>query len=164
MTLYIILLILFLLVILGMPLFAAILAVAMLGFYSSGIDLSVVAIELYRLADTPLLLALPLFTFAGYLLGESNTSHRLVRLAQALIGWVPNGLAIVAFAACAFFTAFTGASGVTIVALGALLYPALQQAGYREKFSLGLVTTPAVWDFYCLRHYHSLFMELLLSK
>jgi len=140
-TLYIILLILFLLVILGMPLFAAILAVAMLGFYSSGIDLSVVAIELYRIADTPLLLALPLFTFAGYLLGESNTSHRLVRLAQALIGWVPNGLAIVAFAACAFFTAFTGASGVTIVALGALLYPALQQAGYREKFSLGLVTT-----------------------
>jgi C4-dicarboxylate transporter DctM subunit len=140
-TSYIILLILFLLTILGMPLFAVILAVAMLGFYSSGIDLSVVAIELYRLADTPILLALPLFTFAGYLMGKSNTSHRLVRLTQALIGWVPNGLAIVAFAVCAFFTAFTGASGVTIVAVGALLYPALQEAGYREKFSLGLVTT-----------------------
>jgi len=129
------------LALLGAPLFSIILAAAMAGFYSNGIDLSVVAIELYRIADTPILLALPLFTFAGYLLGESNTSSRLVRLTQAFFGWMPGGLAIVAFIVCALFTAFTGASGVTIVAMGALLYPALKQAGYKDKFSLGLVTT-----------------------
>ena len=140
MTLFFVL-ILLLLAVLGAPLFAIILAVAMLGFYSTDIDLSAVIIELYRIADTPVLLALPLFTFAGYLLGESGTSARLVRLTRAFFGWMPGGLSIVAFVACAFFTAFTGASGVTIVALGAILYPALTQAGYGDKFSLGLVTT-----------------------
>jgi C4-dicarboxylate transporter DctM subunit len=126
---------------LGAPLFSIIIAAAMTGFYFAEINLSVLAIELYRIADTPILLALPLFTFAGYILGESNTSGRLVRLTQAFFGWMPGGLAIVAFIVCAFFTAFTGASGVTIVAMGALLYPALTQAGYKDKFSLGLVTT-----------------------
>ncbi len=126
---------------LGAPLFAVILAAAMLGFYSQGVDLSVIAIELYRISDTPLLMALPLFTFSGYLLSESGTSRRIVRLTRALLGWMPGGMAIVALVACALFTAFTGASGVTIVALGALLHPALKQAGYNEKFSLGLVTT-----------------------
>ena len=87
------------------------------------------------------LLAIPLFTLAGYLLGESGAPRRLVNLTRALFGWLPGSLAAVALLACAFFTAFTGASGVTIVALGALLYPALQQAGYEEKFNLGLITT-----------------------
>ncbi len=138
---FLVALILILLAFLGAPLFAVILAVAMLGFTFLGVDLSVIAIELYRITDTPVLLALPLFTFAGYLLGESRTSDRLVRLTRAFLGWLPGGLAIVAFVACAFFTAFTGASGVTIVALGALLLPALTQAGYQERFSLGLITT-----------------------
>ena len=137
----IILILLALLAILGAPLFTVILAVTMLGFYMAGVDLSVIAIEIYRLADTPLLMALPLFTFAGYLMGQSQTSQRLVRLTRVFIGWMPGGLAIVALVACALFTAFTGASGITLVALGALLYPALLQDGYREKFSLGLVTT-----------------------
>ena len=141
MILYISALILILLAILGTPLFVVILAVAMLGFHYQGVNLSVIAIEIFRIADTPVLLALPLFTFAGYLLGESRTSQRLVRLTRAFLGWMPGGLAIVAFVACAFFTAFTGASGVTIVALGALLYPALTEAGYRDKFSIGLVTS-----------------------
>ena len=141
MTGYLIAAILVVLALLGAPLFAIILAVAMAGFYFLGVDQSVIAIELYRIADTPVLLALPLFTFAGYLLGESRTSARLVRLTRAFLGWLPGGLAIVAFVACAFFTAFTGASGVTIVALGALLYPALVESGYGDKFSLGLVTT-----------------------
>ena len=141
MTPYIFALILILLAILGTPLFAIILAVGMLGFHFLDVNLSVIAIEIYRIADTPVLIALPLFTFAGYVLGESRTSHRIVRVAQAFLCWVPGGLAIVAFIACALFTAFTGASGVTIVALGALIYPALTQAGYREKFSLGLVTS-----------------------
>jgi tripartite ATP-independent transporter DctM subunit len=132
---------LILLALLGAPLFAVIAAGAMLGFYRADIDLSVVAIEFYRIAETPILLAIPLFTFAGYLLSESRAPQRLVRLTQALLGWLPGGLAVVALLACALFTAFTGASGVTIVALGALLYPALTQAGYGDNFSLGLVTT-----------------------
>lgn len=125
----------------GSPIFAVIAAGAMLGFYSGDTPLAVLGVELYRLVDTPLLLALPLFTFAGYLLGESRTSERLVRLAKAGLGWMPGGLPVVAFLTCAFLTAFTGASGVTIVALGAMLYPALKMAGYPDRFSLGLVTT-----------------------
>ena len=129
------------LALLGAPLFVIIGAMALWGFYSAEIDLSVVAIEFYRLAEMPILLAIPLFTFSGYLLSESNAPTRLVRLTQSIIGWMPGGLAIVALCVCALFTAFTGASGVTIVALGALLYPALMQAGYRENFNLGLITS-----------------------
>ncbi len=125
----------------GAPLFAIIAASAMLGFQSEEVDLSVMGIEIYRLAETPVLLAIPLFTFAGYLLGESQAPQRLVRVTNALLGWLRGGLAIVSLSACALFTAFTGASGVTIVALGALLYPALRQANYPARFSLGLVTT-----------------------
>jgi C4-dicarboxylate transporter, DctM subunit len=132
---------LLLLAALGAPLFAILLAITMIGFYYLGVDLSAIAVEIYRIADTPLLLALPLFTFAGYLMGQSNTSMRLVRLTRVFLGWMPGGLPIVVLVACALFTAFTGASGVTIVALGALLYPALMQDGYKDKFSLGLVTT-----------------------
>ena len=134
-------LLLALLALAGTPLFAVIAASAMLGFSGQEVDLQVMGIEIYRLAETPILLAIPLFTFAGYLLGESGTPARLVRLTQALLGWLSGGLAIVSLAACALFTAFTGASGVTIVALGALLYPALREARYPESFSLGLVTT-----------------------
>jgi C4-dicarboxylate transporter, DctM subunit len=132
---------LLLLSILRTPLFVVIAAGAMYGFYSEEIDLSVISIEIYRLAEMPVLLSIPLFTFAGYLLGESQASQRLVNLTRALLGWLPGGLAIVSIVACALFTAFTGASGVTIVALGALLYPALTKEGYSEKFSLGLLTS-----------------------
>ncbi len=125
----------------GAPLFAVIGAGALWGFYQADIDLSVVAIEFFRLAEMPVLVAIPLFTFAGYLLSESNAPHRLVRVSRALLGWMPGGLAFVALVSCAIFTAFTGASGVTIVALGALLYPALKESGYGDNFSLGLVTT-----------------------
>ncbi|NOX50158.1 MAG: TRAP transporter large permease subunit [Gammaproteobacteria bacterium] len=125
----------------GAPLFAVLMGAAMLGFYSADIDLAIIAIELYRLVDTPLLVALPLFTFSGYLLSEANTSTRLVNLMQSLFGFLPSGLAVVGFVVCAIFTALTGASGVTIVALGALLLPALKEAGFAEKFSLGLGTT-----------------------
>lgn len=130
-----------LLALLGAPLFAVIAAAALLAFYAQGTDLAVVAAEFYRLAEMPLLVAIPLFTFAGYLLSESQAPARLVRVSQALLGWLPGGLAVIALVTCALFTAFTGASGVTIVALGALLYPALLRAGYPERFALGLVTT-----------------------
>ena len=126
---------------LGAPLFAVIAAGALLGFYRADVDLSVVVIEMYRMVDTSALVAIPLFTFTGYLLSESRASSRLVRLTEAVIGWLPGGLAIVALATCAFFTALTGASGVTIIAIGALLYPALKRAGYGERFSLGLITS-----------------------
>lgn len=134
-------LLLLLLALVGTPLFVVIAAAALWGFYANGVDLSVVAIEIYRIAETPVLLAIPLFTFAGYLLSESQAPQRLMRLTQSLVGWVPGGLAIVSLGVCAVFTAFTGASGVTIIALGALIYPAMKEAGYPHNFSLGLVTT-----------------------
>lgn len=133
--------ILVLLAILGAPLFAVIATSAMLGFQRDDVDLMNMAIEIQSIGSLPFLAAIPLFTFAGYILSESNAPRRLVRLTGALIGWMPGGLAVVCIAACAFFTAFTGASGVTIIALGAILYPALQQDGYTDRFTLGLVTS-----------------------
>ncbi len=130
-----------LLAIFGAPLFVVIAASALLGYQKEGIDLMAIAVEILGIAGMPFLSAIPLFTFAGYLLSESNAPHRLVRLTGAVLGWMPGGLALVALAACAFFTAFTGASGVTIIALGAILYPALQKDGYPDDFNLGLVTT-----------------------
>jgi tripartite ATP-independent transporter DctM subunit len=130
-----------LLALLGAPLFAIIAAGALLSFVSLDPELGVaVPIEFFGLAEMPILLAIPLFTIAGYVLSESQAPSRLVRLSRAMLGWMPGGLAIVSIAACAFFTAFTGASGVTIIALGAVLYPALAEAGYDERFNLGLVT------------------------
>lgn len=124
----------------GAPLFAIIGALALYLFATADIDTSAVIIELYRIADTPTLIAIPLFTFAGYMLAESRSAQRLVNLAQAFFGWFRGGLALVVILTCAFFTAFTGASGVTIIALGGLLYPMLLKEQYPEKFSLGLVT------------------------
>lgn len=134
-------LVLILLALLGAPLFTVIAASAIWGFWQDDTDLMSMAINIYQVAEMPVLIAIPLFTFAGYLLSESKTPQRLVRITDAFLGWLPGGLAIVALTACALFTAFTGASGVTIVALGALLVPALGKAGYKEKFNLGLVTT-----------------------
>ena len=134
-------LLLVLLAVFGAPLFAVIAASAMLGYQKEGIDLMAMAIEVLGISQMPFLSAIPLFTFAGYLLSESNAPGRLVRHTGAVLGWMPGGLALVALGACAFFTAFTGASGVTIIALGAILYPALKEDGYPDNFNLGLVTT-----------------------
>ena len=109
----------------GTPLFAVIAMSAMVGYHSEEIDLMAFVIEILGLADMPFLSAIPLFTVAGYLLSESNAPKRLVRLTDALLGWMPCGLAVVSLFTCAFFTAFTGASGVTIIAMGAILYPCL---------------------------------------
>ncbi len=125
----------------GVPLFVVIAGGALWGYHQAGIDLQAIAIEVFGVAEMPILTAIPLFTFAGYLLSEGGAPARLVRVSQALLGWLPGGLAMISLAACAVFTAFTGASGVTIIALGALLYPALKQAGYPERFNLGLITT-----------------------
>ena len=136
----VVIIVLIALALLGAPLFSVIAAGALYGFYIADIDLQVIGIELYRIAETPLLMALPMFTFAGYILSASNTSQRMLNLIQSLVGWFPGGLVIFALIFSSIFTAFTGASGVTIVALGALLYPALKNAGYTKKFSLGMVT------------------------
>jgi len=133
--------ILILLALVGAPLFSLIGALALYLFTTSGGEAKFIIAELTRLADFPSLIAIPLFTFAGYILAESKAPQRLVNLSQALVGSIPGGLAVVSLVSCAIFTAFTGASGVTIVALGGLLLPILLKEGYPEKFSLGLMTT-----------------------
>ncbi|MBN2419372.1 MAG: TRAP transporter large permease subunit [Deltaproteobacteria bacterium] len=133
--------ILIMLALMGMPIFACILGAAMLGLYSEGINLVAIPIDILRLSSSPILMSIPLFTFAGYLLAEGETSHRLIRFSKSLLGWIPGGLGVVALVSCAFFTAVTGATGITIIALGGLLFPSLIKENYKENFSLGLVTT-----------------------
>lgn len=125
----------------GTPIFIIMSALALGAFHFAGGEGSAVAVEIYKLANAPTLLTIPLFTFAGYLMAESDSPKRLFRLAKASLGWLPGGVAIVSLVICAFFTAFTGASGVTIIALGGLLYPMLMDEGFSEKFSLGLITS-----------------------
>ncbi len=125
----------------GAPVFALIGALTLHLFRSSGIEASAAIIALNRLAEMPSLIAVPLFTFSGYVLAESKAPQRLVALAEAAVGWLPGGVAIAGLFTCALFTAFTGASGVTIIALGGLILPLLRRQGYPESFSLGLVTT-----------------------
>jgi len=132
-----------LLAILGAPLFAVIGALALLGFYTMGTDFSIIGIEFYKLTQQHILITIPLFTFAGYLMAEAKTADRFVRLARAALGWMPGGLAVVALMTCAFFGTFTGVSGVAIIAIGGLLFPVLIKELYPERFSLGLVTSSA---------------------
>jgi tripartite ATP-independent transporter DctM subunit len=129
------------LAVLGSPLFVVMAALALLSFHGAGVDPSVVIIEMSRLADTPMLLSLPLFILAGTILSESKAPVRLLDLSNVLLGWLPGGLAVIALVVCSVFTAFTGASGVTIFALGGLLFPAMLKDRYPEQFSLGLITT-----------------------
>ncbi|MBI5209120.1 MAG: TRAP transporter large permease [Elusimicrobia bacterium] len=129
------------LTVIGTPLYAVVGAIA-LGLFRGSDSGTVAAIaEMFRLASLPALIAVPLFTFAGYMLAESKAPQRLLALAKALFGSMKGGVAIAGLVACALFTAFTGASGVTIVALGGLVYPLLRDQGYPEKFTLGLITT-----------------------
>lgn len=128
--------------VLGAPMFAILAAFALLGFYLSDIQFAALIVDIYsQFSNNPVLYTIPIFTFAGFILAESKASIRVVNFSQAILGWLPGGLAIVSLVACAFFTTFTGASGVTIIALGGLLYPALMKGKYSENFSLGLLTT-----------------------
>ncbi len=125
----------------GAPLFMVIAAGGILASYSAEISPDILIIEMHRLAASPNMIAIPLFTFAGVLMSSGGAPQRLVDFYRAALGWMPGGLAIVSVGACAFFTAYSGASGVTILALGGLLYPILRGEGYKENFSLGLLTT-----------------------
>ncbi|MDP6529934.1 MAG: TRAP transporter large permease subunit [Gemmatimonadota bacterium] len=127
--------------VLGLPLFLVLSGIAMVSFTAIDVGLSSVVIEMLRLAGSPLLVAIPVFTFAGAVFAEGGASGRLVALSREWLGWLPGGMAVVALLTCALFTAFTGASGVTIVAVGGLLLPALARSGYPERYSLGLLTT-----------------------
>lgn len=133
--------VLVLLALLGIPLFIALAAGSLLATWHAGLDTALLAVELNRLAASPYLAAIPLFTFAGVVLAAGGAPQRMIQLFNALIGWLPGGVAGVALTSCAFFTAFSGASGVTILALGGLMMPMLLHAGYRERFNLGLLTT-----------------------
>jgi tripartite ATP-independent transporter DctM subunit len=126
--------------VLGLPLFAAIGGLALLFFWSDAIPVASVPEETYRLAASPLLPAVPLFTFAGYILSEGGASRRLMRLLKALVGWMPGGLAVATTILLALFTPLTGASGITILSMGGLLLPVLIRAGYPKQSSVGLVT------------------------
>lgn len=128
-------------ILLGTPLFVGVGGMALALFAAAGISLTAVMLEMYRLVSSPALIALPLFAFAGSLLAESRSATRLVALSQAWFGWLPGGLAIVALTASALFTALSGGSGITILALGGLLYPMLLSDHYSDRFALGLVTT-----------------------
>jgi tripartite ATP-independent transporter DctM subunit len=125
---------------LGAPLFTVFSGLTLFLLFFSDIDSSAMIIEMYRIATTPIFVAIPFFTFAGYLLSESKAPKRLIGLTDALLGWLPGGLSIIALITCSAFTALTGATGLTIIALGGILLPALLQGKYPEKFSLGLVT------------------------
>ena len=125
----------------GAPLFTVLAAGGLLASHSADISPDILIIEMNRLASSPNMIAIPLFTFAGVLMSSGGAPQRLVNFYRAALGWMPGGLAIVTVGSCAFFTAYSGASGVTILALGGLLYPILRGEGYKERFSLGLLTT-----------------------
>jgi C4-dicarboxylate transporter, DctM subunit len=129
------------LALLGLPLFVVLGAGSLVGAWASQLDPAVLVIEIHRLASSPNLVAIPLFTLAGTLLAAGGAPKRMVRLFNAALGWMPGGIALVALTSCAFFTAFSGASGITILALGGILFPILVQGRYSERFSLGLVTS-----------------------
>jgi tripartite ATP-independent transporter DctM subunit len=126
---------------LGAPIFVLLGGAALLLFAAEGVPAAAIHVEAYRLVSSPAIPAIPLFALTGFILTESSSSERLVRAFEALFGWMPGGLAVVTCLVCGFFTAFTGASGVTILALGGLLFPALMKNGYGDRFSLGLVTS-----------------------
>ncbi len=127
-------------VLVGAPVFAGMAGGALLLFFAEGTPVSAVPAEIYRLIGSPTLPAIPLLTACGYVLAESRAAHRLVRFFRALSGWMTGGTAVLVALVCALFTTFTGGSGITIIALGGLVYPILREEGYPEAFSLGLVT------------------------
>jgi len=125
----------------GAPIFVVLGGAALILFFADDVPVAAIPVEAYRIVTSPTIPAIPLFTLTGFLLAEGRASERLVRLFRALFGWMPGGMAIVTTLVCAFFATFTGASGVTILALGGLLLPVLLRSGYRDRFSIGLLTS-----------------------
>ena len=134
-------LLLVLIALIGAPLFTALASGALLVSIASEISPDILIIEMNRLTTSPNMLALPLFILAGVIMSHGGAPKRLVAFYRANFGFLPGGIAFVTLISCAFFTMFSGASGVTILALGGLLYPILKDEGYPQKFNLGLLTT-----------------------
>ena len=131
---------LFVSAILGVPIFVFLGGTALLLFWAEGVTTSAIPTEMYRIVVSPVFPTIPLFTLAGFILSESKSSERFVKVFQSLFGWLPGGTAVAVTLLCAFFTTFTGASGITILALGGLLLPVLLGSGSSERFSIGLLT------------------------
>ena len=129
------------LALLGLPLFTVLGAGSLLAAHEAELPAALLIVELNRIAASPNLTAIPLFTLAGVVLAAGGAPQRLITVFNSMIGWMPGGMAVVALVCCAFFTSFSGASGVTILALGGLLFPLLTSVGYPERFSLGLLTS-----------------------
>ena len=127
--------------VLGAPIFILLGGAALLLFWGNDVTVAAIPVETYRIVASPIFPTIPLFTLAGFILSDGHASERLVRVFNALFGWIPGGLAVAATLLCAFFTTFTGASGVTILALGGLLLPVLLKGRFREGFSIGLLTS-----------------------
>ncbi|MEE8517027.1 MAG: TRAP transporter large permease subunit [Alphaproteobacteria bacterium] len=125
----------------GLPIFIALGAAALLLFTAADVPVAAIMVEAYRISVSPAIPMIPLFVLAGFLLAAGRAGDRLMALFQSYFGWIPGGLAIVVILSCAFFSTFTGASGVTILALGGLMLPMLVKGGYTRRFSLGLVTS-----------------------
>ena len=124
----------------GAPIFVGLGGVAVLFFWGDFTPISAIPAEMYRIVVSPTLPTIPLFTLAGYILAESGASRRMIDVFSSTFGWIRGGTPVVVVLLCGFFTALTGGSGVTILALGGLLYPLLRKSGYSELFSLGLIT------------------------
>ena len=132
----------------GLPIFILLASLAIFFFLSEPTDwatnydlISTISDSAYRIVVSPTLAAIPIFTLAGYILAESNISDRLIKFFKSSLGWLPGSTVLIVVILCAFFTALTGGSGVTILALGAILYPILVHDGYSKRFSLGIITT-----------------------
>ena len=124
----------------GAPIFTVLAGAAVFLYMVDAFDPATVPLFAYDLTTEPHLPSIPLFTLTGFILAQGQSSERLLRVFRALVGWLPGGTAVVCAVVCAFFTIFTGGSGVTILALGGLLLPALLKDGYRDRFSVGLLT------------------------
>ena len=127
--------------VMGAPIFILLGGTALLLFWGDGVTVAAIPAETYRIVASPIFPTIPLFTLAGFILSEGRASERLVRVFEGMFGFIPGGLAVTATLLCAFFTTFTGASGVTILALGGLLLPILLKSGFKEDFSIGLLTS-----------------------
>ena len=132
----------------GLPIFILLASLSIFFFLSEPSEwatnydlISTISDSAYRIVVSPTLAAIPIFTLAGYILAESNISERLIRFFKASLGWLPGSTVLIVVLLCVFFTALTGGSGVTILALGAILYPILIHDGYSKQFSLGIITT-----------------------
>lgn len=134
-------LLLIIIALIGAPLFTVLASGALLASYAEDISPDILIIEMNRLASSPNMIALPLFILAGVIMAHGGAPKRLVAFYRANFGFLPGGIAVVTLISCAFFTMFSGASGVTILALGGLLYPILKNEGYPQNFNLGLLTT-----------------------